>query len=581
MRRLASAYAEPSRRLLVEDGLPDEAWLPIVVRCRELGARADQPLRDTLCWTAGGIGLDEHRAAAEAVVRLALCDGSALVLLDGLDEISDEGDRQRFVGQVRRFLALYPRVRLLLTSREPGFRLAAGVLADACETWHVAELGPADIERLVLAWTRVVVGDSPENRRSAQALAARICGNDRLRRLAGNPLLLCTLLLVERNVGELPRKRSVLYNEAVKLLLRTWNVEAHDPMDPDEVVPQLAYVAFRMMVERVQRISSHALQRLLRQARWDLPEVLGYARLGVAELLRRVELRSSLLVQVGHGEEDGRLQPFYEFRHLTFQEYFAAVAAVEQYYPGCTPDDTPLDVLGPHLNGSAWREVVPLAVVLASRRQAAPLVAELVRRVLEPPSSSVMAIAKLAADSAASYPIRTGVHAREGWAHSHTLARCLRDEVRIPLALFDHALVAIATTCPETPGPGHPVRLLAGSRFRDRFRQAVLTVLQGADVALPGAAVDPAARAVPLCWTLAAIEAADPTTADAIRRGRFGVLADRLGADDRGQRLTALAACLPVSGAGVAALAPQLLERLTASDSHEQRLALLNWLALA
>jgi hypothetical protein len=49
----------------------------------------------------------------------------------------------------------------------------------------------------------------------------------------------------------------VLYGKAIEVLLMTWNVEGHAPLDQEEVLPQLEFVAFTMMNEGEKRISSN------------------------------------------------------------------------------------------------------------------------------------------------------------------------------------------------------------------------------------------------------------------------------------------------------------------------------------
>ena len=44
-------------------------------------------------------------------------------------------------------------------------------------------------------------------------------------------------------------RRLELYREAVRVLIRTWNVEGFEPMDESESLAQLSYVACSMMNE--------------------------------------------------------------------------------------------------------------------------------------------------------------------------------------------------------------------------------------------------------------------------------------------------------------------------------------------
>ena len=98
----------------------------------------------------------------------------------------------------------------------------------------------------------------------------------------------------------------------------------------------------------------------------------------MSDFVSRVEERSSLLSLSGHILEDGQLRATYEFKHLTFQEYLAALAAANGYYPDRREGEQLADVLVPYLTKSSWREVVPLAGVLGGRYSGA-----LVERIIE------------------------------------------------------------------------------------------------------------------------------------------------------------------------------------------------------
>ena len=222
-----------------------------------------------------------------------------------------------------------------------------------------------------------MTGASPEALTEGRDLAERLLQNDALRRLAENPLLLTMLLVVKHGAGRLPPDRVSLYDRAVEVLLDTWNIKGHDALNVKETVPQLACVAFQLMRVGKQTATEKELLAVLEQARERLPQIRRYAKGTPDEFLKRVELRSSLIIEAGHQLEGGRTVPFYQFRHLTFQEYLAAVAAVEGHYMEYQKDDTVLTPLESHLTAEEWKEVIPMAAVLA-RKQAEPLTAALV-----------------------------------------------------------------------------------------------------------------------------------------------------------------------------------------------------------
>jgi hypothetical protein len=126
--------------------------------------------------------------------------------------------------------------------------------------------------------------------------------------------------------------------------------------------------------------------------------------------------------------EDGRLVEFFEFRHLTFQEFLTARAMVEGWHPGRKDEDTLVSVLDPHIEDEKWREVIPLAAVLGGK-QTDQLIQGLTERVLDleeevqvfflsPPA--LLALGNCLADEAAAPPatIREAIRAvirRGGW----------------------------------------------------------------------------------------------------------------------------------------------------------------------
>jgi len=413
IKRLAVAYADPVRRKQISDDLPDRDWLPLFFRCRELRDLARGSFADLLDALAKREPVRQQAAAFRAHVDRELVAGRVLLLVDGLDEIADPGDRAAFVSTLRTALQAYPKIAMVVTSREAGFRHVAAHLASISEQVTLSAFDASDVERLTVAWHQEVVGNTEKVRDDAVALAGTIIRNDRINRLAINPLLLTTLLLVKRWVGTLPTRRAVLYGKAVELLLMTWNTEGHDPIPQEEALPQLCYVASAMMLEGIQKISRTRLASLLHEAREALPSELGYVKETVDQFIHRVEDRSSLLMMTGHDVEDGQLVEFFEFRHLTFQEFLTARAMVEGWHPGRKKEDTLTSVLAPHFEEVAWKEVIPLGAVLGGKATEGLIqkLTELVTR--NPERSSLSILLNCLADEASASPqtIRSALRA--------------------------------------------------------------------------------------------------------------------------------------------------------------------------
>jgi hypothetical protein len=429
IKRLAVAYADLARRGQVADDLPKRDWLPLFFRCRELRNLARGSFAELLDALSQREPVRQHAVVFRAYVDRALLTGRVLLLVDGLDEISDPGDRAAFVCTLRTALQAYLDIAMVVTSREAGFRHVAAHLAPVCTHATLSPFDEEDIRRLSVAWHREVVSDTEKVRADAEELAATIVKNNRIQRLAANPLLLTTLLLVKRWVGALPTRRAVLYGKAVEVLLMTWNTEGHEPIPDEEALPQLCYVASAMMLDGVQKVSRPGLAALLQQAREALPTELGYVKGTVDQFIHRVEDRSSLLMMTGIDVEDGRLVEFFEFRHLTFQEFLTARAMVEGWNPGRREEDTLVSVLEPHFEKEAWREVIPLAAVLGGKETEA-----LIQRLAE----AVKALEREQALELRSQPLFLALGnclADEAAARPETIHSAVRELVRSGSAL--------------------------------------------------------------------------------------------------------------------------------------------------
>lgn len=378
LKRLAVAYADPLRRNSSTDALPERNLLPIMIRCRDWREYVRLPILTLLKKIGDITGQSNLSGLHEAIIPL-LKHGQILLLIDGLDEIHNDADRITFVDNLESFLEDYKNIQAVITSREAGFNLVAPSLSRICERWRIAPLEEDAITLLCGHWHRLMSGDTPSAIQDGNEVSQIILRSDSLRRLAENPLLLTMLLVVKHGAGSLPPDRVSLYERAVDVLLDTWNIKGHDPLNPKEAVPQLAYIAFQLMCLGKQTATESELLSLLEEARDRHPNIKRYAKDSPHEFLKRVELRSSLLLEAGHQMENGRTVPFYQFRHLTFQEYLTAVAATEGHYKQYLQDDTVLTPLSDYLLTEEWKEVIPMAAVLAKKR-AEPLLSELIAK---------------------------------------------------------------------------------------------------------------------------------------------------------------------------------------------------------
>lgn len=368
IRRLALAYAYPSRKKEVDDHLPDENWFPVYIRCRDLGEILPGSILDSIFSIINRAELSRYREAFERLIEEQLEQGRMLLLIDGLDEIADEKKRICFVDQLYSFVNAYPSVHLIVTSREAGFRAVSGKLGSYCRQYTIADLDEKRIYQLSKNWHRALIDNPRQAKEDSENVCRIILQDSRITALARNPLLLTTLLFVRRWLGYLPTKKCQLYQEMIKLLLVSWNAGAHNKMDMDETEPQLAFVAYCMTKAGKQTIRRAELIRYIAEARRARPDLLGYTEISPAAFIVQVEERSSILIQQGLEEDErGNLEPSYEFSHLSFQEYLTAKAISENWLPEDDqqrPEKVYLTILKKNSRKVQWREVIPLTAVL-------------------------------------------------------------------------------------------------------------------------------------------------------------------------------------------------------------------------
>ncbi len=272
-----------------------------------------------------------------------------LVLLDGLDEVADEGQRRAVSQWIAEQSRAYGANPFVVTCRPAGFRedlLPAGFLR-----LEVQDFGEAQVEAFAQNWCLAVEtmlrGDTAEARNKADAdsadLIRAVQANARVRALAVNPLLLSIIALVHRYRARLPDRRVDLYAECVEVLLGHWD-EAKAmpvPIPPGRALQVLQPLALWM--------HAHKLGETDRLAQFGEiePVIAPYlAGIGLPEadaartFLNSIRDRSGLLVEYG--------TDVFGFQHQTFQEYLAAreIAAHQREA-----------LLVAHTGDGYWREV--------------------------------------------------------------------------------------------------------------------------------------------------------------------------------------------------------------------------------
>jgi len=252
---------------------------------------------------------------------------------------------------------------VIITSRWLGYK--AQRLRDAgFRHFILQDLEIEQIQEFIERWHELFT-DQLDNLRKKERLIKAIQDSKAIRELAGNPLLLTMMAILNRN-QELPRDRPELYNQASRVLLHQWDVERFliedariDPKTFDYRNKQamLRKVAYRMQSSEQglagNLISESALREeitryLQQETDFDKPKEIAQV------LIHQLRTRNFILCDLGADS--------YGFVHRTFLEYFCAWEFVWQFEKERTLTIEQLinDVFGAHWQDESWHEVLRL-----------------------------------------------------------------------------------------------------------------------------------------------------------------------------------------------------------------------------
>lgn len=278
-----------------------------------------------------------------------LAGGCCLLMIDGLDEIASREQR----GQVRQEVEnlvhdIYPGNRLIVTAREAGYRDEA-VFGDDFLRLDVQSMDEEQISILVENWCEHLFPENVAENRDKLVQAIRQINALRSERnlppLISTPLMTTMVISVQWGETELPRERARLYEACVRAIIQAQYI----PDDPAR--QQLINWGGPWEAQR-DWLSDLALA-MHKGGRGSAAIREERVRTVLASLLNGDELDAFLkAVRYRGGVYEERAE-FFQFVHLTFQEFLAARLLAKQRKVGRT-------VIKKHISDSWWREVLLL-----------------------------------------------------------------------------------------------------------------------------------------------------------------------------------------------------------------------------
>jgi predicted NACHT family NTPase len=355
---LVLAWAEAS------NWLQGDAPLPLLIELRDYASRRHKGEVNGFLDYLGRAESLRWRLDPQALEHW-LRHNRTQLLLDGLDEVFDTQLRQEVTIAIHRFSDDYPEAQIVVSSRLIGFQHERW-RQEGFRPFMLQELDKEQMDVFLRRWHQLAYEDENRGERKRASLLQAIQQSPAIEQLAGNPLLL-TLMAILNRTQELPRDRAELYSQCTRLLLHQWKTELAFEATPELALAQLDGKDKLGLMKRIawtlqagvdgaagnltNLIEENQLERTLSEGLQGMPG-LRPARAARA-LIEQLRGRNFMLCFMGGGN--------YAFVHRTFLEYFCAEAIVDRFQveQELTLDQLKTEIFG-HWPDETWHEVLRL-----------------------------------------------------------------------------------------------------------------------------------------------------------------------------------------------------------------------------
>jgi hypothetical protein len=266
---------------------------------------------------------------------------------------------------IHRFADDYPAAQIVVSSRLIGFRHERW-RQEGFRPFMLQELDQEQTDLFLRRWHQLAYDDHSKGERKRASLLQAIRQSPAIQQLAGNPLLLTLMAILNRS-QELPRDRGELYSQCARLLLHQWKTEQAFEASPELAQAQLDGKDKLGLMKRiastvqagtdgaagnlVNLIEESQLERTLSEGLQGMPGLRPDR--AARALIEQLRGRNFMLCFMGGGN--------YAFVHRTFLEYFCAEAIVDRFQveQTLTLDALKTEIFG-HWPDETWHEVLRL-----------------------------------------------------------------------------------------------------------------------------------------------------------------------------------------------------------------------------
>ena len=251
----------------------------------------------------------------EKFTAKALEQGKLLILLDGLDEVPSQNLNET-INQIQNFVDKYDQNRFIASCRTAAYRGNFRRFSDVA----MADFDDEQIQQFINNWFQKEEDKQAKTDDKCWELLQKP-ENQAAKELAHTPLLLTFLCLVYDRSQNFPNNRSVLYKNALRILLEEWAAEKR--ILRDEIYQGLHTELEEVLLSKI-AYTGFASNRLFFSQSEIVDQIKTFLEgnlkapqhLNGEAVLNAIAIQQGILVQ--------RARDVFSFSHLTLQEYLTA-----------------------------------------------------------------------------------------------------------------------------------------------------------------------------------------------------------------------------------------------------------------
>jgi len=285
-----------------------------------------------------------------------LCS-NALILIDGLDEVTDKSLRLRITDRIEEFMSTYPKCQCVITSRIIGYdevRLGCGFehfLLDDFNKEQIKKFSNNWIAIIHKDWTNEVIA------KESNELFESISKNSSVFKLATNPLLMTIIAMIYFKGRRLPNNRIQLYEFSTETFLESWvrlrvtsDSQLKSKEDIIEILSPLAYYMHKTKSNACIEEGELLIKFEQFYEQFHTSACLETVKKETREFIAFLREQAGFFYEIGISDTGENL---FSFMHLTFEEYFAGMFLANDFNNGGS-------LWKDAVNSSRWTEILRL-----------------------------------------------------------------------------------------------------------------------------------------------------------------------------------------------------------------------------